>query len=658
MKQTRPLLAVVFLALNAFAWAEAPTTPALESAIDRLYVARAIPRVAISPDGTRVAWVEYLSAGGSAIYVADVANPAAKRTVSAGKSGGLEGHMSWSPDSKHLAFLSDVELPGQYQLYVADIDDRPARRLTDLTGYLDTPKWAPNGKTIAILFTENAPRAAGPLQPMTVETGEIESKVYEQRLALVDAASGQARQISPADMYIHEYAWSPDSKALVATAAPGSGDANWYVAQLYTLPAAVGEMKSIYKPPQQIAAPAWSPDGKNIAFIGGLMSDEGSTGGDIFVVPASGGEARDVTPGIPSSPSWLTWTGREQILFGQVTDGAIGFATLDITTNRTTSLWTGPEIVSTGSWGQYGLSLAADGKTSAVIRQSFSQAPEVWAGPVGDWKQISHVNDAAKPGWGEAKSIYWTSDGVRVQGWLMLPRDYDPKKRYPMVVSVHGGPAAFNGPEWPEPFFDNSVFSVEGYFVLFPNPRGSYGAGEAFTRANVKDFGYGDFRDILTGVDEVVKEYPVDNDRVGITGWSYGGYMTMWAVTQTNRFHAAVAGAGLVNFQSYYGINDIDEWMPPYFGATVYDDPAVYAKSSPITFIKNVKTPTLVLVGDRDGECPAPQSREFWHALKTLGVETQLVIYPNEGHYIGQTEHQRDILRRMVAWFDGHLKGK
>jgi len=324
MKQTRPLLPVVFLVLSALAWADAPTNPALESAIDRLYVARSIPRVAISPDGTRVAWVEYLSAGGSAIYVADVANPTAKRTVSAGKNGGLEGHMAWSHDSKHLAFLSDVEMPGQYQLYVADINDRPARKLTDLTGYLDAPKWSPDGKTIAILFTESAPRAAGPLQPMTVETGEIESKVYEQRLTTVDTASGQTRQISSPDMYIHEYAWSPDSKALVATAAPGSGDANWYVAQLYTLPAAGGEMKSIYKPTLQIAGPAWSPDGKNIAFIGGLMSDEGSTGGDIFVVPASGGEARDVTPGIPSSPSWPTWTGREQILFGQVTDGAIG----------------------------------------------------------------------------------------------------------------------------------------------------------------------------------------------------------------------------------------------------------------------------------------------------------------------------------------------
>jgi dipeptidyl aminopeptidase/acylaminoacyl peptidase len=171
----------------------------------------------------------------------------------------------------------------------------------------------------------------------------------------------------------------------------------------------------------------------------------------------------------------------------------------------------------------------------------------------------------------------------------------------------------------------------------------------------VKDFGYGDFKDILAGVDHVVKTLPVDNDRVGITGWSYGGYMTMWAVTQTQRFHAAVAGAGLANFQSYYGQNDIDEWMMPFFGATVYDDPAVYAKSSPMTFIKNVKTPTLIVVGERDGECPMPQSREFWHALKTLKVPTEFVVYPNEGHGISDPAHVRDITERMVGWFDQYL---
>jgi dipeptidyl aminopeptidase/acylaminoacyl peptidase len=225
-----------------------------------------------------------------------------------------------------------------------------------------------------------------------------------------------------------------------------------------------------------------------------------------------------------------------------------------------------------------------------------------------------------------------------------------------MVVVVHGGPAVIEHAGWPGAFFNIYELSARGYFVLLPNPRGSYGQGEKFTAANIKDFGYGDFQDILKGVDEVVKTLPVDNDRVGITGWSYGGYMTMWAVTQTHRFRAAVAGAGLANYQSYYGQNDIDEWMPPYFGANVYDDPAIYAKSSPITFIKNVKTPTLVLVGQYDGECPMPQSREFWHALKTLGVETQLVIYPGEGHEFLQAEHRRDVIERLTSWFDHYLK--
>jgi len=189
-----------------------------------------------------------------------------------------------------------------------------------------------------------------------------------------------------------------------------------------------------------------------------------------------------------------------------------------------------------------------------------------------------------------------------------------------------------------------------------PNPRGSYGQGEAFTQGNVKDFGYGDLRDILKGVDAAVASAPIDGERVGILGWSYGGYMTMWAVTQTTRFKAAVAGAGIVNWQSYYGQNRIDQWMLPFFGASVYDDPAVYAKSSPITFIKNVKTPTLVLHGDRDSEVPTPQGYEFWHALKTLGVPTQLVVYENEGHAVSKPEHLRDMQKRTVEWFDRYLK--
>ena len=476
----------------------------------------------------------------------------------------------------------------------------------------------------------------------------------------MELASGRVRRISPADLYVYEYDWAPDGASFVATAAHGSGDNNYWIAQLYTIAVTSGEARSIFTPSLQIAKPRWSPDGKHLAFISGLKSDEAITGGDIFVIPPTGGEPRNVTAGMKASASWLTWLpSSQQILFTAYIDGASGIATVEPASGQVITLWTGPEsIEAEGEALSFSpsMSLARDGQTAAVIRHSFHQPPEVWAGAIGDWKQLTHANANRRPNWGEAKSLHWPSDGMTVQGWLLYPRSYDPTQHYPMVVVVHGGPAWTTRPAWPETFLGLTVLSHEGYFVLFPNPRGSHGQGEAFTQANVKDFGYGDLRDILAGVEEVVKTLPVDTDRIGITGWSYGGYMTMWAVTQTNRFRAAVAGAGIANWQSYYGQNGIDQWMIPYFGASVYDDPAVYAKSSPMTFIKNVKTPTLILVGERDSECPTPQSYEFWHALKTLGVKTQLVIYPNEGHLIAQPEHQRDIIRRMVAWFDAHLK--
>ena len=553
-----------------------------------------------------------------------------------------------------LAFLCAAP-PGQKQVYVASADGQSVRKLTTLTGDLGDPAWSPDGKSIAFLFTENAPRAPGPLMPMTPETGVIESKIYEQRLAVVDVATGNVQQISPADMYVYEFDWSPDGKQFALIAAPGEGDNNWYIAQLYRLSATGGALTPVYKPPLQIAVPRWSPDGQSVAFIAGLMSDEGSTGGDIFVVPAAGGEARNLTPGIPASPSWLAWQSAGKILFAEQIDGESGIATVDLGSGKVAQLWRGPETITTGGWG-IDLSVSADRTHSAFIRHSASTPPEVWAGSTGDWKQITKVNDDVRPEWGKSKSLHWTSDGQTVQGWLMYPSKYDPRRRYPMVVVVHGGPAAAAHSAWPGSFFNTYGLTKEGYFVLMPNPRGSYGQGEAFTRANVKDFGYGDLRDILAGVDTVVKTLPVDNDRIGITGWSYGGYMTMWAVTQTNRFRAAVSGAGLSNFQSYYGENDIDQWLIPYFGASVYDDPAVYARSSPINFIKNVKTPTLVVVGERDGEVPAPQSREFWHALKALGVETQFVVYAEEGHAIMNPEHRQDIQQRMTAWFDRFLK--
>jgi dipeptidyl aminopeptidase/acylaminoacyl peptidase len=662
------LLAGCFL-WGATAVAQTPakpkSNPALDDAMRAMFGVRAFQQAAISPDGKNVAWVESLPGPGnapsshSAIYVESTNAGAVARRITAGdgKAAREEHDLAWSRNSKRIAFLSDARSPGQLQLFVADADGGGApKQLTHLKGFLSAPGWSPDGRTIALLFTENATRASGPLVAETPDEGVVSEDLHEERLALVDAATARLRQISPKDLYVYEFDWAPDGKRLAVTAAHGSGDDNWYVASLMTVDAAGGAMKPlIEKPGQQIAQPRWSPDGKKIAFIGGLMSDEAIVGGDIYSVAADGGETSNLTPDMKFSASSLGWSAdSSSIIFTGIVDGGTGIARLGLADNKIVELWRGEERVADTDYDS-SISLSADGTTSAVVRQSFTQPAEVWVGAIGAWRQITHRNSALRPAWGKSLSLHWTTDIGTVQGWLTYPTDFDASKKYPLVVRVHGGPSWAVQPYWPTRWDYAMALPSQGYFVLQPNPRGSYGQGEKFTAANVKDFGNGDFRDILAGVDQAIKVAPVDPARLGITGWSYGGYMSMWGVTQTNRFRAAVSGAGLANWQSYYGENKIDQWMIPFMGATVYDDPELYAKMSPITFIKKVTTPTLVIVGDSDGECPAPQSYEFWHALKTLGVPTELVIYPHEGHHFANPAHSRDVNERAVDWFNQYL---
>ena len=638
-------------------WAQLP----IEQTVDELFRTKEISETALSPDGKRVAWVQPgPGADSHQIWIREGAVAAIR--ISAGKNAYSENGVVWSPDGTRIAFFSDVESKGQAQLYLSTLNKGKPRRVTTdaLKGSLTRPQWSPDGKRIAFLFTENAPRTQGALEPTAAPNGEIDSAIFYQRIAVVDVATGTLKQTSPADQYIYEFHWSPDGRKFVYISAPGPGENNWWIARLYTVDIASGAVREIVKPEWQITMPRWSPDGKSIAYISGLMSDEGLTGGDLFVVPADGsGPSKNLTPNRKGSPSWLEWMpSSERILFTESVKGGIAIAQLDLASGTTETIWKGDETIAAGrlGFGMYDLALSKDATQAAVIRHSFSAPPEVWVGPIGQWKQVTHLNDVVKPLWGEARSVEWKSDGFDVQGWLIEPARYDASKKYPMVVVAHGGPSNSEKPAWRGPFFNTATLSEQGYFVFYPNPRGSYGQGEAFTQANRKDFGYGDLRDVLTGLDAVLAKYPVDASRVGLAGWSYGGFMTMWTVTQTHRFKAAVAGAGIANWQSYYGQNSIDQWMIPFFGATVYDDPDVYKKSSPITFIKNVKTPTLVLVGERDGECPAPQSYEFWHALKTGGVKTSLVVYPGEGHLFHDREHMRDLMKRTLAWFNDNLK--
>jgi dipeptidyl aminopeptidase/acylaminoacyl peptidase len=661
---------------------------------------RSVGQVAVSPDGKRLAWLQG-GRDGTEIRVAPLDDLSKSQRVTAAakpEQHCREGQIVWAPDAKALAFFSDCAKPNeQADLYVAPLDGGPARRLTELKGYVEAPAFAPDGQSVAFLYVEGATRSAGALAAMKPWSGVIgEDGVEIQRVAVarVDADKPAAAEMaSPANLHVYEFDWRPDSKGLAYVAADPPGENNWWVAKLYTQELGSASAKAILAPAEvggplhglQIAVPRWSPDGKAIAFIGGLMSDQGSTGGDVWIVPAAGGQPRDLTGHWMSSPAWIEWVDGHEIDVSGLNGGNSELVRLFFeidTASEQSNLPGGSTGANSGSLRIFSipgavrdgrmegsLSETADHSLVVFTASSFDRAPEIYAAPTGGGKnpaaiaagfagltQLSHLNDGVEPAWGKSVSLTWKSDNFHVQGWLLLPKDYDPGKKYPLIVEVHGGPAAAVVARWGAGGgLSPAAFSALGYFVLQPNPRGSYGQGEAFTEANRKDFGYGDLRDILAGVDAVLAKYPVDPNRVGLTGWSYGGFMSMFAVTQTQRFKAAVAGAGLSDWLSYYGENSIDQWMIPYFGASVYDDPKVYAKSSAINYIKQAKTPTLVVVGDRDGECPAPQSFEFWHALRDEHVPTQLVVYPNEGHGFVDPQHRRDVMYRAVEWFEKYL---
>jgi dipeptidyl aminopeptidase/acylaminoacyl peptidase len=664
----------------------------------------AVGQVAISPDGKLLAWVERAK-DGTEIRLAAIGDlKKSARITAATKS---EDHcqeydLDWSPDGQALAFFSDCAHPEeQSDLYLFRLDVKAdgaqdgkseaqsgkltgtVRQLTELHGYAEAPAFAPDGSRIAFLFVEGATRPAGALAAMKPWAGVIgEDGIEIQRVAIArtDATKAPPQWATPARLHVYEFDWRPDSQGLAYIAADPPGENNWWVAKLYTQ--SLGAAPAVVFDPVktagalhglQIAVPRWSPDAKKIAFIGGLMSDQGSTGGDVWMLPAEGGEALNLTPQRPTSAAWIDWAGNEEIFVSELAGGSAQMVLVRLQAKSGCSAGVQGPIYSLPAGvgdGRMEMSLsAARGHELFVFKSSsFDRPEEVYAvrtggllpacagSAAGKLTQLTHWNDGLKPEWGSSTSLTWQNEGFNVQGWLMLPKGYNPAKTYPLIVIVHGGPAAAATPQWRTSFgLSAQAFSARGYFVLQPNPRGSFGQGEAFTQANRKDFGHGDLRDILAGVDAVLAQYPVDPHRLGLTGWSYCGFMSMFAVTQTGRFKTAVAGAGISDWQSYYGENSIDQWMLPYFGASVYDDPAVYARSSAIDAIKNVTTPTLVVVGDRDGECPAPQSFEFWHALKARGVPTQLVVYPNEGHGFVDPEHRSDVQDRALSWFERYL---
>jgi dipeptidyl aminopeptidase/acylaminoacyl peptidase len=629
----------MFALIAAAALAPAATAPTTPTSLAR-YAA-----LAIDPSGKRIATVDSLhaagapSAGHGVVTIRDTtgkARPVGYDPCDVCRYDGL----SWSPDGKALAFVASGR--GEATLY--RLEAGTVTKVTSVKGLLATPRWSADGATLGFLATIDAAKETGATMPGVRQVGVIGEKNDSRRIATVPSTGGTPRLISPEGTFVYEYDWTPDGLGFVGTAAEGNGDNQWWVASLRAFPIK-GAMRTIAAPKMQMKFPRVSPDGRSVAFLGGLMSDFGAVGGDVYLVQITGGAPHDLTAGAPATFTSLAWRG-QRLIAGVTQGGSTGIATID----PAKGLLAAPAVTAESlDAGDGRVALDRSGIWAAAVAEDFATPPHIVFGVLGRMKPISHENVAT--------DIRWRNDGRQVQGWLVAPSSAAPAAKAPMITIVHGGPASASTPRFPWTGVVSS-FLKAGYWVFQPNPRGSYGQGAAFVRANVRDFGGGDLSDILAGVDAVEKQAPIDDARLGVYGHSYGGFMTMWTVTHSQRFKAAVAGAGIADWVAYYGQNGIDQWMIPYFGASAYEEPGIYDKLSPVRYIRAAKTPTLMYVGERDVETPAAQSLEFWHGLKAMNVPTELVIYADEGHAIRDPKNIADQDKRMLGWFDRYLRAK
>ncbi len=617
----------------------------------------------LSPDGR---WIVYTMRDAAKamgapeqpgeLWLANVAEGTSRQLT---YGAGVDQSPRWSPDSTRIVCLSDREKPGQRQVYALRLDGGDPQRLTSVQGWLDAPAWSPDGRAVAFLCTASDAEPLSPGADM-----HVMSRQRYQRVYAIDVETHSLRALTPDGYQIHEFAWSSDGSQLAVIAKQGDDTpSGWYTAQLYVIDVTgsePGSLRQVVHAERQIMNVTWSPDGKQIAYLTSFVSDQPLWQGDLCIADVESGDVRQVTPrDMPFSFTKLDWLEPNSILYSARQLDGTSFGRVDPQSGETRTLWSGYAMI--GDWTVPRISINAEGRTFAAILESPDTPPQVYTADLDaagqPWRQVSHLEYAPLRLGRMERTAWRADDGLEIVGHIVYPVDYEAGKRYPTFVQIHGGPAWGWLPHyavWWEWWYQ--YLAGQGYLVLLPNIRGSTGRGTAFTEANIPDLGGGDFRDVLSGVDHVVALGLADPDRVGIGGWSYGGFMTSWAITQTTRFKVAIMGAGLASWESYYGQNSIRDWQRVYFGSTPYDDPELHRVRSPLTHIHNVTTPTLILHGEEDHDVSPTQSREMYIALHTLGVPVELVTYPRENHPIHEREHQVDLLTRVLDWCDKYLK--
>jgi len=625
---------------------------------DDVMAVRSVADTEISPDGR---WIAYVvterdmkeNQANADIWLVSAAGdrPPVRLTTSPKN----DSQPRWSPDGQRLAFVSSRE--ERPQIYLISPFGGEAVRLTDSKAGVQGFQWAPDGRRIAYLAEPDPTKEEEQKKKDKDDVRLVDRDFRYRRLWTIDVETKQVQEIVGGDFQVADPQWAPDGTriAYVTTPTPKADDGS--LTDVWVVELATKTRRKLVENEGPDQAPRWSPDGTRLAILTRPAS-QGLLGQmRLATVPAGGGVPREVARSFLYQPGPAEWAADGRTIY---------FAASTRTSSQIFAVPAdggepAPVSKTDGVVGSF--SLAASG-TTAFTLTDMQRPADVWVNRTpGAWapvKVTDHNPQVRELALGRSEVVRWKSrDGLEVEGLVLYPVGYEAGRRYPLIVHVHGGPAGVYANAFPASWGNyGHVWAGRGWLVFYPNPRGSSGYGERFLLANVRDWGGGDYQDIQTGVDALVARGLADPARMGQTGWSYGGYMTAWTLTQTDRFKAVMVGAGLTNMYSMYSTNDLQRTLEGYFGAEPWDDFDVYWNRSAMKFIKQAKTPTLIMHGAADERVPLGQAQELYMGLKKNGVPVELAVYPREPHGLQEPRHQLDKMQREYAWFARHVLGE
>ena len=627
---------------------------------------KAVGTPRVSPDGKRVVYTvnEAVMTADKSEFVTQIwlANIATKQNIQLTFGDKSSTNPKWSPDGNWIAFTSNRK-DNRNNLYLLSLNGGEAEPLTDGKSGVINFAWSPDGRSIAFTMTDPKNEDEEKNDKGRNDWRWIDENVKVARLYVLSVqkdANGkrEPRKLTTENYQVEDFDWSSDGSRIAFGHVKSPGANDWTTSDVSIVEVASGKISVLANSPAAESSPLYSPDGKSIAVLASDAPPRWAQSGIIEIFPATGGQPKALVTSFDAQPGVAGWSSDgKRIYFSEPKGTGTQVYSLDVAANRIEEIKVTPAVLGA-------LTLNNSGTTFAFTRQTPDTPADVYIASVSDFTpvQITTVNAGLKmPPFGKTEVITWKSkDGKQIEGLLTYPVSYQAGQKVPLILNIHGGPAGvfqqtFLGGRGVYPL---ATFSSRGYAILRPNPRGSSGYGTDFRRANLKDWGFGDYQDLMTGVDRVIEMGVADPARLGVMGWSYGGFMTTWVVTQTNRFKAASAGAPVTNLMSFNGTADIPAFIPDYFGGQFWEAMDLYQKHSPMFNVKAVTTPTMIQHGEADIRVPISQGYEFYNALKVKGVPTRMLVLPRQPHGPNEPKMQLQVMKANLEWFEKYVGSK